>query len=159
LEIAAVFEQLRQPLVDELARVVAERLALVLLQLAARPPVLAAEQFQQPLGYFQPGGVVNVQVVGDDAVAGVADAHHLAGQHVGRSISSMMSLCRRVRVSGCLSCPVSGLSASPRVAWQVGGLAAKSLGINTLAVRHRWRTRPPAGGLTPRPPRQPNGPA
>src|SRR5262249_61954808 len=37
-----------------------------------------------------------------------------------------------------------------RVGWRGGGVAAKSWEINTLAVRHRWRTRSPTGGLAPR---------
>ena len=66
----------------ELAGVVAERLALFVVQLAARPALAAAEHLQHALGRFQPRGVVGREVVRDDAVAGVADADHFAGEHV-----------------------------------------------------------------------------
>src|SRR5262249_14792464 len=81
LERAAVLQQLGEPLVDELARVVAERLAALVLQLAARPPFLPAEQPQQPLRHLVPGGVAGVEVAGEDAVPREADADHLTGEH------------------------------------------------------------------------------
>ncbi len=81
LELAAVLQQLGQSLMHELAGVVAERLALFVVQLAARLALTAAEHLQHPLGRLQPGGIGRVDVVGDDAIAGVADADHFAGEH------------------------------------------------------------------------------
>ena len=54
LEFAAVFQELGQALMHELAGVVAERLALLVVQLAARPALAAAEHLQHPLGRLQP---------------------------------------------------------------------------------------------------------
>src|SRR5262245_51612880 len=81
LELAAVFEQLEQPLVDQLAGVVAEGFLDLLLDLAARAPFLAAEHFEHLLGYLQPGGAVRIEVARQDAIPGMADADHLAREH------------------------------------------------------------------------------
>src|SRR5262249_35145456 len=82
----------------ELARFVAERLGQVLLQLAARPPVLAAEDLQQPLRHLAPAQVVHVEVTGEDPLPGVADPDHLTGKH-GAASGGRWCTPRRCRAS------------------------------------------------------------
>src|SRR5262249_25834240 len=97
------------PLVDQLRRVVAERLADLLLQLAARAPLPAAEQLQQALGRFAPRRVVHVQVTRHDAIPGVADAHHLSRQHASPPARSAGEAPRViVRGAGARSTPAGG---------------------------------------------------
>ena len=81
LELAAIRQELDQPLMDELAGVVAERLPLFVLQLAARFAFLTAEQLEQSLGRFDPCEIGSIDIMGNDPITGVADADHFAGEH------------------------------------------------------------------------------
>jgi hypothetical protein len=80
-ELAAVFEQLGQALMDELGRIIAEGFAEFVFQLAAGMADLFAEQIEQLLGDFQPGGVAGVDVNRNDPVAGKTDPDQSAGEH------------------------------------------------------------------------------
>src|SRR5207253_1216975 len=68
-KVAAILEEFGQPLMDELSRIVAKRLAHLLFNLAARATHLAAKYFQQALGDFEPRGTRRVEIIGDDALA------------------------------------------------------------------------------------------
>ena len=81
LELAAILEQLGKPLMHELARIVAERLALIVVEFAACATVLAAEHLQQPLGDLAPGRVFGVEIMRHDAIPGEADTDLFAGEH------------------------------------------------------------------------------
>src|SRR5262249_41726072 len=82
LELAAVFQQLDEPLLDELARIFAESFLDFLLDRATRAAVLIAEDLEESFGRFEPGFAFRVEIVGKDAVAArVADAHHFSRQH------------------------------------------------------------------------------
>ena len=62
LEFAAILQQFRQSLMDDLAGVVAEQFALLFFQFAARSSLLTAKQRQQTLGDFAPGRIVYVEI-------------------------------------------------------------------------------------------------
>ena len=81
LKFAAIFQQFRQPAVDELSALVAEGVGEVFLHLAARAAFLAAEQVEQAAPRRRASRIVGVDVVRDDALLGVADADEIAGEH------------------------------------------------------------------------------
>jgi hypothetical protein len=81
LEFAAVFQQLGQALVHKLAGVGTERFFQILLERAAGPAFLAAEQIQKALGHLLPGRIGHVQVTGDDPITGVTNADQFTGKH------------------------------------------------------------------------------
>src|SRR5205823_1730674 len=74
LELAAIFEQFREPLLQERQRRVAERGGDLLADFAAGVPFLAAVDVEQLLRQREVGRVVHRRVDGEDAAAGVPDA-------------------------------------------------------------------------------------
>src|SRR5262249_36889840 len=81
LELAAILQELREPLEQHLARVVADQFLKLVVDLAARPALLAAEEVEHLLGNLAPRLGARVQVLWREPRAGVANANKVRGQH------------------------------------------------------------------------------
>src|SRR5262249_31417916 len=82
LELTAILQELRQPEMDKLRRIIANKLVEFFFQFTASPALHSAKQIEQLLGEHGPLLVGGVEVVRQQAIAGVADADHFAGEHV-----------------------------------------------------------------------------
>ena len=80
-ELAAIFQQLGQPLMDELPRIGIKGFADIVFQFAASPAFLGPEELQQTFRDRQPHRVLRIDVIRQDAVTGVTDAKKFACEH------------------------------------------------------------------------------
>src|SRR5262249_44462886 len=75
LELASIFQQLRQPLMHKLRRIIAKQFSDFFIQIAARSAVASPEELEKAFRHFKPLRVGRVDADRDNPVASETDSN------------------------------------------------------------------------------------
>ncbi len=90
VKLATVHQKLGESLMHELSGGVAEELIDVVFEGAATAAFLIAKDFDELFRDVKPVGVLDVEIIGEDALSRVLDSHHFSGQHRSGSLRGIL---------------------------------------------------------------------